>query len=280
MKWALTTVSYRYHLYSFVELITMARACGFQCIELWDPHLKHNQYDILSCINNDQALALPIEVLSAYQDLTDFSDFKWQEKLAEKMISCQKVGAHVLRLFSGQLSSFDADEGHWEEWFKRLDYIEGISTRYKIKVVFETHPGTFLDSVQGVERLIEQIKLKNWENIRINFDVFHVWEFGTDPLEMLQKWYPFIGHIHLKNSSRKTGQFTFTNVYHPMGCFDELASLFEGIVDFENIITWLSRQKYDKTLTLEWFGRPDVKFFRKELSRLNEIVGSEKELYA
>jgi 3-dehydroshikimate dehydratase len=279
MKWALTTVSYRYHLYSFDELVTMARACGFRCIELWEPHLKHNQYGILSHINNDQALSLPIEVLSAYQDLTDLTDLQWQEKLERKMISCRQISTHTLRLFSGQLSSFDADEDDWKVWFKRLDYLESLSAKYKIKIVFETHPGTLLDSVQGVERLIEQIKLKGWENIRINFDVFHVWEFGIDPVEALQKWYPFIGHVHLKNASKKTEQFTFTNVYHPMGCFDELTSLFRGVVDIEPVITWLAQHKYDKTLTLEWFGLPDVKFFREELNHLNEIVKSEKELY-
>ncbi|MCD1259613.1 sugar phosphate isomerase/epimerase [Paenibacillus athensensis] len=271
MKWTMTTVSFRYHLLSYTELLELAAQSGFQGIELWEPHLLRHEAEIYRQAAEPAAGALPVHVLSAYLNGTDFtiSADKWARDLGVKLNHCRKLGVPVLRLFTGTMSSAEADEQTWRRWLERLGQSETLAQEYGVQIAFETHPGTLLDRAEAVDRFVQAIASNRWRQIGLNFDVFHVWEFGV-PLECLQRWFPHVKHVHLKNAMNVTEQFAMANVYHPMGVYSDLAPLAEGVVDVEPVVALLQERGYDGAVTLEWFGLPSVRHFREEIGFLNE----------
>lgn len=281
MKWALTTVTYRYHLQAFSSIVENARDCGFNAIELWEPHYIRHREEIEAQLRDEASL--PIVVLSGYSDVTGSgqSTANWLEHLSEKMMICQRLRIPCLRLFTGNLSSGEAEESDWNRFIERVNAAQQLASRYDCEIVFETHPGTLLDTVESVNRFLSAVEHYGWDRIGLNFDIFHVWEFGADPLTCLQAWYPAVKHIHLKNARNRTMQFDFMNVYHPAGRYDELCTIQEGVYDIIPILHYLEVKRYSSALTLEWFGLPDNQFFEEELRYLKRhaVPESTKEIY-
>ncbi|MDK8182160.1 sugar phosphate isomerase/epimerase [Paenibacillus sp. UMB4589-SE434] len=273
MKWTMTTVSFRYHLHSFAELMKFGADAGFQGIELWEPHWTRHADAILDYLQSNQQDALPIRVLSGYQDLTDLAQptHQWQQQLRHKLEVCQQLNIPVLRLFTGQMSSAEANDSVWQAWLDRLDTLEHMAAERKVQVVFETHPGTLLDQPDAVDRFVKAITTRSWKQIGLNFDVYHVWEFGVDPLDYIQRWFPVIKHIHLKNASKRTSQFVFANVYHPAGDYSDLTELHQGQIDILPIMQYASDSGYNGAVTLEWFGLPSREQYQRELAYLEQV---------
>lgn len=281
MKLAMTTVSYRYHLYGFRDIAAIAQRSGFDALELWEPHFIRNQAAIFDYVEKG-SLPLPINVCSAYHDLTDFShrNAHWAEEVFAKLLNCKRLGIPVLRLFTGGLPSRNAGEREWAEWLDRVAKIETYCQQFGIDTVFENHPGTLLDSVAGVERLLQAIDKRGWQRIGLNFDVFHVWEYGVDVLACLKSWYPYVKHVHLKNAYSGTEQFGFSNVYHPMGQYDEVSPLFDGVVKIDDIIRFLMQNAYAGNATLEHFASPSQEYYMSELKQLNKLITQPQSMMA
>lgn len=280
MEWALTTATYRFHLLSYESVVARAKACGFDAIELWEPHLARHRPDIERAMRDDGPL--PIRVLSAYSDVTSPSTsfYAWREQLREKLISCRQLGIPCMRLFTGSMASHEAEESDWVRFIERVNEAEQLAEEFGCDIVFETHPGTLLDRAASVERFLACVETFGWTRIGINFDIFHVWEFGVDPLQCLRDWYPYVKHLHLKSARGRTKQFEFMNVYHPAGRFDDLCAIKEGVYDIHPVLRHLKLMRYGGALTLEWFGQPDDQFFKDEIVYLSKPLPHEKELYA
>ncbi|GIQ68868.1 sugar phosphate isomerase/epimerase family protein [Xylanibacillus composti] len=272
MKWTIATVTFRYHLHSYREIIRFAEECGSDGLELWEPHWLRHRSDI-----RQFASAFPIHAMSAYLDLTDFSLLGWKQRLLDKLDACRELGIPVLRLFSGTLSSSLAVERDWEQWFRRIEGINRVAEPYGVQVAFETHPGTLLDRAAGVDRFCQAISRNGWQQIGINFDAYHVWEFGVNPQSVLDEWHPYIRHVHVKNAAIRTKQFAMSNVYHPSGCFDELRPLGEGQVCIRTVMEGLCRYRYKDAVTLEWFGLPDGTLLKSEIQFLRELTANYKQ---
>lgn len=281
MQWTMTTVSWRYHLYSFRDIAALAERCGFDAIELWEPHFVRNQADIFEYVEQG-SLPVPMRVCSAYHDLTDFSagNEHWAEQVFAKLLTCKRLGIGTLRLFTGRLASAQATDADWQRFLERVDRIEAYCRQFDIDTVFENHPGTLLDSVAGAERLLQAVEKCSWQRIGINFDVFHVWEYGVDVLQYLQLWYRHVKHVHLKNAHCRTDQFGFANVYHPMGRYDHVSPLLEGVVDVRAVVEYLVQRGYRGTATLEHFAAPSVELFMRELKLLRHIVAQGEQVSA
>ncbi len=280
MKWTMTTATYRFHLYAFDELASIAKRSGFEAIELWEPHLLRHRQQIAryQYADND----IPILVLSGYLDATDasLSATAWRKALKEKLLSCQALSIPCLRLFTGNLSSEAAQESDWFRFIERLNWAQELAEQMKVDVVFETHPGTLLDQEAAVERFLTIIEHEQWTRIGLNFDAFHVWEFDANPASCLRRWYPHVRHVHLKSARVRTKQFAFHNVYHPAGQFDDLCPLDEGVYDIEPLLRHLQQQQYSGGLTLEWFGLPAEQQFRAEITRMQHYTSQTRELFA
>jgi 3-dehydroshikimate dehydratase len=272
MNWSITTITFRMRLYSLDDVVKLARRCGFGGIELWEPHWRNAEADLQRW--REKHPRVNLAVLSGYVDLTGPSAASgvWRAELERKMTACGALGIPLLRLFTGTTSGVDADDQLWSQFFERLQFVEDRAEEHGLQVAFETHPGTLLDSSAGVERLVERIRESNWQRIGINFDAFHVWEFGADPVESLQRWYPQVKHVHFKNASGRTPNFAPTNVFSPGGNFSDLKSLSDGVVSIPELVYYLCEAGYPGAVTIEWFGTPDAELLKREVAFLNRCV--------
>lgn len=279
MKWAMTTATYRFHLYAFADLAATAKRNGFESIELWEPHLLRHRQEIERCQEMEESI--PIHVLSGYLDATDESvpTGMWCEHLEEKLSNCQALAIPILRLFTGNMPSTSATEKDWIRFIDRVNRAQELAEKYDMEIVFETHPGTLLDQEDAVERFLACIVYEQWTRIGLNFDAFHVWEFNADPTTCLMKWHPHIKHLHLKSARTRTEQFDFNNVYHPAGRFDDLCPIEEGVYDIRSILQFLTKNDYKGALTLEWFGLTSEQLFRNEIKRLKQHTSLTKEIF-
>jgi 3-dehydroshikimate dehydratase len=236
MNWSISTITFRMRLYSLNDIGKLARHCGFGGIELWEPHWQNSGAELNRWRHKHPRVNLT--ALSGYQDLTGPSAKSgvWRSELERKMTACCALGIPLLRLFTGSTREAEADDALWIQFFERLQFVEDTAQRHGLQVAFETHPGTLLESENGVERFLSEISKAAWEKIGINFDAFHVWEFGVNPLACLQQWYPYVKHVHLKNASGKTPNFSPTNVFSPGGDFSDLTSLSEGVVKVSELV--------------------------------------------
>jgi 3-dehydroshikimate dehydratase len=203
---------------------------------------------------------------------------EWQAALQAKLDSCLTMGIPTLRLFTGTRSSADATELDWTRFFERVERMNELAAQAETMIVFETHPNTLLDAPSAVDRLVEMIRREGWTRIGINFDVFHVWEFGGGAVaQRLADWYDVVKHVHLKNALRPTSDFEMRNVYHPMGTLKDADSISRGVVDLAPVLQLLQDHGYAGYATLEWFGVVSESFYREELDRLNRMILVAKE---
>lgn len=279
MKLLMATVSFRYHLHSIEEVFQYAKDCGFDGIELWEPHFLRHESDFIHILPWTPLAELPIRVMSGYLDVTGFSASNEAvlEQFRRKAESCRRLRVPLLRLFTGGLSSMQAASADWTAFFRRLEQMNEWAAVFGVEVAFETHPGTLLDSPSGVDRLVEVIEQEGWSGIGLNFDAFHVWEFGGSVLDYLDRWYRHIKHVHLKNARRRTGDFAMANVYHPMGRLGDSDSICRGVVDIPGVVQELEQRSYSGAMTLEWFGELSRSFFRSEVGALNGLLYAVKE---
>ena len=269
MNWSVSTITFRMCLYSPGSLVRIAKGCGFAGIELWEQHWRNTEADFRYW--REKHPEVKFVAFSGYMDLTDLSDScaGWRVDLERKMDACRTLGIPVLRLFTGATSSLDASKSVWQRFFDRLEYVHDLANRMDVEVAFETHPNTLLDSRFGVEQLLEVIAERNWHRVGINFDGFHVWEYGVDPRECLKTWYPYVKHVHLKNASGRTANFAPANVFSPLGRFGDLTPLSAGVVNVFELVQYLFRTAYGAAITVEWFGQPDIEFLKSEVQFLN-----------
>ncbi len=121
----------------------------------------------------------------------------------------------------------------------------------------ETHPNTLADTLDSTLSLLNEV---DHENLKINFNVIHVWEASDNPQQAFNALAPYIVHMHLKNISDfcQLNIFQPANVYAPAGKRAGMASVFEGAFDFDTFLRFVMQQDKvnwrDLDVSLEWFG--------------------------
>ena len=73
---------------------------------------------------------------------------------------------------------------------------------------------------------------------KINLDFLHIWESGADPIDSFHRLKPWTLHYHFKNISSADYLHVFepNNVYAAAGSRIGMVPLFEGIVNYDEII--------------------------------------------
>ncbi|WP_155590839.1 sugar phosphate isomerase/epimerase family protein [Lysinibacillus cavernae] len=251
MKLSICTISFRHHLYSMDQIAHFAKTQGFQGIELWGIHAKnladerHYGADWLS------SYGLEASMLSDYLPL----DAPVSEMMAEteRLSSLAKRwGTNKIRTFVGKKGSSDTSKKERDALIVRLkmlcDYLESEGQH----LLVETHPNTLTDNLSSTMQLLEET---NHASLRVNFDVLHIWESGTNPIVAMKQLRPYISHYHFKNIASRTqlGVFSPNNVYAAAGSREGMVPLFEGAVDYSEFLAEVvSTMEVDASL--EWFG--------------------------
>jgi 3-dehydroshikimate dehydratase len=279
MNYSLCSISFRYELVSFNDLVQMASERGFDGIELWGIHaqslLRNHPQGISRMLDNMYSRGLRISMVSDYLDLCPASN-KPQDVLEQwesRVQLARSFHTDKIRIFAGNQSSATASQRDWELCIRNLHKIAQLASDHGVYVVIETHPNTLTDTLESTLRLLNDV---SHERVRINLDFLHLWESGSDLLEAYSSLKAWTVNFHLKNvSSRdRTHLFLPSNVFSPMGNRAGMTALSEGAIDYAPIIEQLEYEGNAYPLAIEWFGEQSLHVLEKELSwlRMRKVV--------
>lgn len=274
MKLSLCTISFRHHLTSMTDLACWAQARHFDSLELWGVHARHLMDQ--RHYNRDwlAGFGLNVSMVSDY-----FPLLAEPCAIAHKVeLMCQLAchwGSRKLRTFAGDVGSVDVDTATRQRMVANLRQMADICAQAGVTLVVETHPGTLADNLVSTRQLLEEVSSPN---LKINFDVLHVWESGVNPIEAFDRLQSDIVHLHLKNIDRAEhlGVFAPANVYSPAGERAGMVPLFEGVVDYAGFLAHI-RQRYpgrysELDASLEWFGSDCWQTLNDDRYRLQQFA--------
>jgi 3-dehydroshikimate dehydratase len=285
VKYSVCTISFRHQLISLERIANWAKAHQFDAIELWGVHAKNLRQSPDFTLESLVEKGLSVSMVSDYLPLD--GDLNVALESAKSLCTITRSwGAKKLRTFSGNKPSAGMSMAERAACTKRLREYCKIAADYGVYLIVETHPNTLADTLASTLQLIEDV---NHPALRINFDVIHVWEMGSDPIVALDQLAPLIEHMHFKNITQRNllNVFNPGNVYAPAGSREGMTPLFNGEYDFKQFLDYLMKESaipwQNMDASLEWFG-PDVFATldndRKELAKLEShfIQQSQPEL--
>ncbi|AND07483.1 sugar phosphate isomerase/epimerase [Bacillus thuringiensis] len=270
MKYSLCTISFRHQLISFTDIVQFAYENGFEGIELWGTHAQNLYMQERETTERELNFLkdknLEITMISDYLDISLSADFeKTIEKSEQLVVLANWFNTNKIRTFAGQKGSEDFSEQERKEYVKRIHKICDVFAQHNMYVLLETHPNTLTDTLPATIELLEEV---NHPNLKINLDVLHIWESGADPIDSFHQLKPWTLHYHFKNISSANYLHVFepNNVYAAAGSRIGMVPLFEGIVNYDEII----QEVRDTNLfaSLEWFGHNSKEILKEEMKVL------------
>jgi 3-dehydroshikimate dehydratase len=273
MKLSICTISFRHQLVSIDQLVHWAKANHFQGIELWGVHAKNLSEQ--PSYNRDwlAGFGLFTSMISDYLPLQGPETIAFQ-KVQQLCLLAKHWGATKLRTFAGHLGSHQVSDAERDDITRRMQDICQWTAQHGITLIVEIHPGTLADTMESTVRLLKEV---NQPNLKINFDVLHVWESGANPIEAFHLLKQDIEHFHLKNisSAELLSVFSPPNVYSASGSREGLVPLFEGAVDYQAFLEFLMQQP-DQTFhhmdaSLEWFGDHCKKTLSEDRYKIQQL---------
>ena len=285
MKYSVCTISFRHQLISLERIANWAKAHQFDAIELWGVHAKNLRQSPDFTLESLVEKGLSVSMVSDYLPLD--GDLNVALEGAKSLCTITRSwGAKKLRTFSGNKPSAGMSMAERAACTKRLREYCKIAAGYGVYLIVETHPNTLADTLASTLQLIEDV---NHPALRINFDVIHVWEMGSDPIVALDQLAPLIEHMHFKNITQRNllNVFNPGNVYAPAGTREGMTPIFNGEYDFKQFLDYLMKESAipwkNMDASLEWFGSDVFTTLdndRKELAKLEShfIQQSQPEL--
>lgn len=284
MKVNLCTITFRYQLIAFDDLIRFASHTGFTGIELWGVHAESlsNEYTQFENIPNSlRRNNLEVPVLSGYLNmLCEDGELRGEIIRAESLIRiAEKLGTGKIRVFAGNIESGLLTEKKRDLVISRLNFFAELMKQNGVRLIVETHPGTLADNLLETERMIADV---NHTNLGINLDFFHIWEAGDDPLEAYERLKPNICHFHLKNISSRDHLAVYlpSNVFSTRGDRTGMVPVAKGILDYRPILSALDRDKIQDSLSLEWFGDEPFSVLKNDLEWIQKTMAETDKVYA
>ncbi|TEX07898.1 sugar phosphate isomerase/epimerase family protein [Bacillus cereus] len=280
MKYSLCTISFRHQLISFTDIVQFAYENGFEGIELWGTHAQNLYMQERETTERELNFLkdknLEITMISDYLDISLSADFeKTIEKSEQLVVLANWFNTNKIRTFAGQKRSKDFSEQERKEYVKRIRKICDVFAQHNMYVLLETHPNTLTDTLPSTIELLEEV---NHPNLKINLDFLHIWESGADPIDSFHRLKPWTLHYHFKNISSADYLHVFepNNVYAAAGSRIGMVPLFEGIVNYDEIIQEV--RGTDLFASLEWFGHNSKEILKEEMkvliNRKLEVVSS------
>ncbi len=256
MNLSICTISFRHQLVSIDQLVSWAKANHFQGVELWGVHAK-NLSDQPG-YNKDWLAnyGLRATMISDYLPLSGSEDESFYKvELLSRL--AKHWGSKKIRTFAGQKGSAETSPEERIALIKRLRLICDWLALHHLTLIVEIHPYTYADSVVSTQQLVDEVAR---ENLKLNFDVLHVWESKANVINALEQLRPHINHFHLKNisSAEFLNVFSPPNVYSASGSREGMVPVFEGAVDYREFIEHIYQHPdsslVDIDTSLEWFG--------------------------
>ncbi len=229
---------------------------GFDGIELWGQHID----DCPPSTLNDYlgACDLKVSMISPYFDFTG-SRSRWEQSItdASAVIDyADEVGSPLIRAFTGLVGSADATGDQFDMCVEGLRLVSDEAASRDIGIALETHPKTLVDNVPATLRLLEAA---GRPNLKVNLDIYHMWEIHLDPMSVLDSLYEHVAHVHAKNATIPPNSKEYPLLHDKQGSQDIIGvtKLADGNMPYDQFLNSLDARGFDGFVSLEWFG-PDV----------------------
>lgn len=133
----------------------------------------------------------------------------------------------------------------WKEFVKEFEDAGIIAV---IENVHERYPAMVLDIIKGVDS----------KNLRVSLDTGHANLFSSVPIvDWIDEYKPYLAHMHIHNN---------------MGDDDAHSNLYDGSLDFTEILNKIKAENIDPLIVFEMFKIENID---KSLVLFNEVFGDE-----
>ncbi|NOY08139.1 MAG: sugar phosphate isomerase/epimerase [Spirochaetes bacterium] len=214
-----------------VKLLPDIKKAGFSELEIWGYHVWNlGANELGSLIRELRKIDISVPSLASYLTAQGSSKREDILNVAQRYFYlCKKLGSKQLRVFYGNRGFKESDKEYLEFIDEVFYRIFKMGQEKNIQVMAEMHDGTVIDSIEGLQRVLE--------NRPDDFGVvYQPYEFKTESaIKTLEAVSGHIYSVHLQNRHR--GSF---------------AGLSRGDVDYRRILSGLSASGYDGPFVLEF----------------------------
>ncbi|GIP21614.1 sugar phosphate isomerase/epimerase [Paenibacillus sp. J22TS3] len=249
---------------SLSEVMSTARDVGLDGVELWTQHVEDA---LKSGESLDQIKArlqetdLEVPALAAY---TSFS--KGPEEIAADLREIERaaelargVGSPRIRTFAGHVPSAEAGLKEWEAAVNGIRQAACICAASGIRLAVEIHNRTYVDRLDRIKRLVDDV---NEESLELIYDPFNLFVDHQDTLPALEVLYPWIKHVHFKNYQWN----------HQNWGLSVPVPILQGDCDHSLIISRLAGLQYEGFISFEYFGEGCADLASRSLTEIRNFL--------
>jgi inosose dehydratase len=241
---------------SIADAVRDISAVGYQGVEVFDGNLAaiaeapETFTDVLAESGT--------ELVSVYTG----ANFVYADVLPDELhrirTACElaaRFGASRLVVGGGARRAAGTTDEDYDRLAKGLDSVVDLAAEHGLEASYHPHLGTIVESPDELDRLMERS--------RIGFcpDTAHLAAGGGDPAELIRRYGRRLGHVHLKDLSRETGEFL------PLGA---------GDLDLADVVRAVREADYDSWLIVEldsYDGDPRAAA-EQSLTHLRQLLAS------
>jgi len=214
---------------------------GYEGIEVFDGNLaefENNPEELLSVLRDNNIILESVYSGAnfIYDEILDDELYK----IERAALLAKKFGASRLVVGGGAKRPDGPKADDFKKVGRGLDMAADIARVNGLESSFHPHLGTISETLEGFHNIMDSC------SIGFCPDTAHLVASGIDPVEAIDRYGDRLKHVHFKDFSAKSGQFT------PLG---------EGDIDFEAILGAIRRASYDSWLLVEldsYNGDPKV----------------------
>jgi inosose dehydratase len=204
---------------------------GYAGTEVFDGNLAefaNNPEELLSVLAevNLQLVSVYTGANFIYDEILDDELYK----IEQAALLAKKFGASRLVIGGGAKRPDGPKSDDFKKVGRGLDMAADIARDNGLESSYHPHLGTISETLDGFHQIMDSC------SIGFCPDTAHLASSGIDPVAAIDKYGDRLKHVHFKDLSNKTGQFT------PLG---------EGDIDFPAILAAIKRANYDSWLMVE-----------------------------
>ncbi|MFM6939864.1 MAG: sugar phosphate isomerase/epimerase family protein [Rhodoluna sp.] len=204
---------------------------GYDGVEVFDGNLAEfagNPEDLLQVLNEHK-----IEIVSVYAGANFIYDDILDDelhKIEQSVLLAKQFGASRIVLGGGAKRPGGPQSDDFKKVGRGLDMAADIARTNGLESSYHPHLGTISETLDGFHQIMDSC------SIGFCPDTAHLTASGIDPVAAIDRYGDRLKHIHFKDLSKATGNFT------PLG---------EGDIDFKEILAAIKRANYDSWLMVE-----------------------------
>lgn len=257
---------------SVLDFINYASTLGIEGVELLDCFWRNTEDELPKALEVLSNTGLEVGCYSVGNNFVqpDSLERNSQVQIVKTGVDMAvKLGAKVVRVFSGDLGAADVPFDTAKKWIVEslkecADYAESNG----VTLGLENH-GLFAGKSSQVSSIISEVAS---DNLRSTFDTGNFLLVDESPSDAIEKLAGLVAHVHFKDFRR--ADTDSKEVYTSISGQNYTGTVAgEGEVDLTTILTTLKSNNYTGWLSVEFEGEEDQKYgSAKSIENLRETL--------